>query len=289
MAKWTGKSKGSLFGYKFFAFIVNNAGLRIAYFFLYFVAFYYFVFSWKSSRAIHYYFKHRLKRSWLNAIFSVFKSYYIFGQTLIDRVVISSGNLEKFTYEFDGIDNIFTALNSGQGGILISAHVGNFEISEYFLENKHKNLIINILTTDLERENIKNYLQSLSIQSKAKYIILGQDLSHIFAMTDALSKNEFICITGDRYVDGSKYFETEFLGKMARFPAGPFIIASKLKVPVIFVYVIKESNFHYHLYGRVADVDPKNPEVLLKNYVENLTWLVEKYPLQWFNYFKFWD
>jgi predicted LPLAT superfamily acyltransferase len=117
---------------------------------------------------------------------------------------------------------------------------------------------------------------------------LSEDLSHVFALHEALAKNEFICLTGDRFVEGSKYFEGEFLGKTSRFPAGPFIIASKLKVPVFFVYVMKDSNSHYHLYGRKAEVNYRNPEVLFNSYIENLTGMVRRYPKQWFNYFEFW-
>lgn len=289
MAKWTGKSKGSLLGYKIFVLLIRKAGLKVTYFVLSFVAFYYLLFSWGSTRCIYYYFKHRQNYNRLKAFFSVYKSYFVFGQTLVDRVAISTGMLNKFTYEFDGIDNILETLNAGTGGVLISAHIGNFEISEYFFEDGHDNIQINVLTTDLERQNIKQYLEGLAIQSKAQYIHLGNDLSHVFAMNEALSKNEFICITGDRFVDGAKYYEAEFLGEKAKFPAGPFIIASKLRVPVIFVYVMKDTMSHYHLYGRLAVSDPRNPEVLFNSYIENLELMVKKYPLQWFNYFKFWE
>jgi predicted LPLAT superfamily acyltransferase len=148
---------------------------------------------------------------------------------------------------------------------------------------------INLVTTELERKKIKNYLEGLSIKSRAKYILIKDDMSHVFGFNKALSENEFICMTGDRYVDGSKYLETDFLGETGRFPAGPFLIGSKLKVPVLFVYVMKESRFHYHLYAREADVDYKNERVLLESYRDNITSMVEKYPLQWFNYFDFWS
>jgi predicted LPLAT superfamily acyltransferase len=289
MAEWTGKSKGTLLGYKIFTFLIKKIGLRFAYFILSFVSLYYVLFSWKSNRAIFYYFKNCLRYSLIKSIFSVCKSYYIFGQTLIDRVTISSGMLNKFTYEFEGVENILSALKSKSGGVLISAHVGNFEISEYFFAEGHSDIRINVLTTDLERKSIKAYLEGLSIDSKAKHIALGDDFSHIFAMNEALGKNEFVCLTGDRFTDGSKYFEAKFLGKKAKFPAGPFIIASKLKVPVIFVYVMKDSAFHYHLYGFLADVDSRKPRVLFDNYIENLSSIVKKYPYQWFNYYQFWS
>jgi predicted LPLAT superfamily acyltransferase len=51
-----------------------------------------------------------------------------------------------------------------------------------------------------------------------------EDMSHIFDINEALSKNELICFTGDRYFEGSKFLEGELLGKTAKFPAGPFLL-----------------------------------------------------------------
>jgi predicted LPLAT superfamily acyltransferase len=289
MAEWSGQSKGNLLGYKVFAFSIRTLGLRFSYFILYFVALYYFLFSWKSTKNIKKYFRDRLKYSKFKTLISIYKSYYVFGQTLIDRIAISSGMKDKFTYEFDGVEKIRETLGKGNGGVLISAHIGNFEISEYFFDDFDKNMYINLVTTDLERKKIKNYLEGLSIKSRAKYILIKDDMSHIFGFNKALSENEFICMTGDRYVDGSKFLEIDFLGEPARFPAGPFLIGSKLKVPVLFVYVMKESAFHYHLYAREANVDPKNEHLLLESYRDNVNSMIEKYPLQWFNYFDFWN
>lgn len=288
MSEWKGKSKGSLLGYKIFAYSVRNIGLRFSYFILLFVALYYFLFSWKSNKSIYNYFRNAQKYSRGKSFYSVYKSYFIFGQTLIDRILISSGKRDRFTYEFDGIENIIQVLEEGNGGILISAHLGNFEISEYFFEDIGADMVTNIVTTDKERQNIKEYLEELSLKSDLKYILIKDDMSHIYEFNEALSKNEIICITGDRYVDGSKYLETEFLGKKAKFPAGPFLLGSRLKVPVLFVYVMKDSATHYHLYARKANVEHRKEKALLENYVESITHFVKKYPYQWFNYFDFW-
>src|SRR5690554_789097 len=216
MSEWKGKSKGSLLGYKIFAYSVRNIGLRFSYFILLFVALYYFLFSWKSNKSIYNYFRNAQEYSRGKSFYSVYKSYFIFGQTLIDRILISSGKRDRFTYEFDGIENIIQVLEEGNGGILISAHLGNFEISEYFFEDIGADMVTNIVTTDKERQNIKEYLEELSLKSDLKYILIKDDMSHIYEFNEALSKNEIICITGDRYVDGSKYLETEFLGKKAK-------------------------------------------------------------------------
>lgn len=289
MTRWSGRSKGNLLGYKIFVFTIRKVGLRFSYFVLLFVALYYFLFSWKTNRSIFNYFRQRQKFSILYSVFSIYRSYNVFGQTLLDRVAISSGMKDKYTYEFDGIDLIKDTLKQGRGGVLISAHIGNFEISEYLFDQFEKDMQVNVVTTDLEREIIRDYLKKLSIKSSARYILIKDDMSHIFEFHRALSENEFICITGDRYFKGGKFLSKEFLGEEANFPAGPFVIGSKLRAPVLFVYVMKERNFHYHLYARQAKLDLQNEKILLESYVESISHMVKKYPHQWFNYFDFWD
>jgi len=289
MAKWEGASRGNLLGYKIFVFSVRKIGLNFSYFLLIFVALYYFLFAWKSNKTTYYYFRKRLEFSAFKSVIGLYKSYYVFGQTLIDRILISSGKRDRFTYEFDGIENIKEAYKNQEGAIMISAHIGNFEVSEYFFEDIGENFVTNIVTTDLERQKIKEYIEKLSIKSNMKYLLIKEDMSHIFTFKNALDNNEFICMTGDRYMEKAKFIEKEFLGEKAKFPRGPFLLSSRFKVPVLFVYVLKDSATHYHLYARKAEFKARDEEGLLENYLEITEKLVRKYPYQWFNYFDFWS
>ncbi|RNA61273.1 lipid A biosynthesis acyltransferase [Chryseobacterium nematophagum] len=291
MSKWDGKSKGTILGYKIFVWCIKNIGIRSSYFVLYFVATYYFLFLKRSNQYIHYYFRKRLHFNYWKSKMAVFRSYFTFGQVLIDKTAISAGLRNQFTYEFDGVENLKKLLNENRGGILISAHMGNFEIAEYFFAEIDLECQINLVTTDQEVTVIKEYLESVaSEKSKIKFINIKDDMSHIFEINNALAKNELICFTGDRYFEGSKYLETDFLGKKAKFPAGPFLIASRLGVPVVYVYVMKEKELHYHLYARQAQgFKKRDSQALLHSYVQNLEAMIKKYPFQWFNYFDFWD
>ncbi|MDQ6470030.1 lipid A biosynthesis acyltransferase [Flavobacterium sp. LHD-80] len=289
MSQWDGKSKGTVLGYRIFVFLIQKAGVKSAYVLLYFVASYYFLFLKKSNKSIFYYFKERLQYSYFQSKKMVFKSYYTFGQTIIDKISISAGLRNKFTYEFDGIEILKKLLAEKKGGVLISAHVGNFEIAEHFFGDIDLDFQINLVTTDLEHSAIKNYLESVTQKSAVKFIIIKDDLSHIFEINSALANNELVCFTGDRYFEGTKSLSEEILGKEANFPAGPFLIASRLKVPVVFVYVMKEPNLHYHLYAREATVKHRDEKGLLKEYVKSVESILQKYPLQWFNYFDFWN
>lgn len=287
--EWEGKSKGTVLGYKIFIFFIRKLGVRAAYGLLYFVALYYVFFAGKSTRSIYYYFRKRLKYSTVKSLFNIYKSYYTFGKTIIDKAAISSGQKKQFTYECDGVENITNLLDKQQGGIMISAHVGNFEIAEFFFEEIDTRSQISLVTTDAEHENIKEYMEKVTLRSNVKFILVKDDMSHIFEINNALRNGELVCFTGDRYMKGQKVLTETLMGKEANFPAGPFMLASRLNVPVLFVYVMKETNTHYHLYARQAEVKNRDAQGLLKKYTESVEWMLKKYPLQWFNYFDFWD
>jgi len=287
--EWEGKSKGTVLGYKIFIFFIRKLGVRAAYGLLYFVALYYVFFAGKSTRSIFYYFRKRLKYSWTKSVFSIYKSYYVFGKTIIDKAAISSGLQNRFTHECDGVENIIELLDKKQGGIMISAHVGNFEIAEFFFEEIDTRSQISLVTTDAEHKNIKEYMEKVTMRSNVKFILVKEDMSHIFEINNALSNGELVCFTGDRYMKGQKVLTESLMGKEANFPAGPFLLASRLNVPVLFVYVMKETNKHYHLYARQAEVKNRDAQGLLKKYTESVEWMLKKYPLQWFNYFDFWE
>ena len=289
--KWQGKSKGTVLGYKIFVFLIKHLGVRSAYFLLIFVAFYYFLLERKSNQVLYYYFRKRLGFSRLRTILALYQNYFVFGQTLIDKVAIFAQLQDKFTYEFDGVEHLYNLLEQpNKGGILISAHIGNFEVAEPFFREIDVNYQIHTVTTDMERSAIKEYLESITDKKyEAKFVYVKEDLSHIFEINDLLQKENIICFTGDRYFEGTKYLTGNLLGKQAKFPAGPFLIASRLGVPVIFVYVMKEKNLHYHLYARIAEAKHRDAQELLNAFTENMEQMLLKYPLQWFNYFDFWE
>ena len=92
----------------------------------------------------------------------------------------------------------------------------------------------------------------------------------------------------DRFVKGSKVVNRNFMGEEADFPVGPFTIATKFKVPVSFVFAMKESESHYHLSATPSRVYDQDENALITDYVNELEKKVKKYPEQWFNYYQFW-
>lgn len=287
MAEWKGKSRGSVSGLKVFVFFIKHFGLRAAYILLC-LPVPYFVFSApKASKSIFAFFHKRLGYSKFYAFFQIFKSYYVFGQTLIDRIAVTVGHRDKFTYEFDGVHHIENLLKKGEGGILFTAHIGNFNISRTFFETLENPAKINMVVTDLEHENIKEYLESVTGKTNLNLIVVEEDLSHIFKINEALQNNELLVFAADRSGEG-KSLTQEFLGKEAAFFSGPFKLVAKKKLPVLFVHIMREKGFHYHLYARPCETEINSEHEILKLYTDNLAKMVKKYPNQWFNFYDYW-
>jgi predicted LPLAT superfamily acyltransferase len=287
MSSWNGKSKGSLGGYKMFVYTIRFFGLNAAYVLLKIASLYYVIFYRTSSGIIYRYFRTRFQYTPVQAFFKTWNNHYIFGQTLVDKTVLFSGIKNKFTFHFDGEEHLRKISEEQNGGILISAHMGNWDIAGNFLHSRIQNEI-NVVMYDQEHEQIKQYFEALHKNKQMNIIPIKNDMSHIFGISQALQDRELICIHGDRFMEGVKTVSRNFLGEEARFPAGPFAIASKFEVPVVFVYAVKESKWHYHLYCTPPKVYKNKYEELIEDYVASLETMTRKYPEQWFNYYDFW-
>ncbi|KAA0992557.1 LpxL/LpxP family acyltransferase [Dyadobacter aurulentus] len=288
MSRWDGKTKGSLTGYKIFLFFINSLGLNFAYYLLRVVTFYYYLFASRPRKALLEFYQNSLHTSRAAAKKLVRTNFYIFGQTLVDRAAFLLGKDEKFTHTFENEQYLIDIRDQGKGGILLSAHLGNWETAGNLLKGRITPTI-NIVMLDAEVENIKKYMDLSTGGSRFKVIPIKNDLSHIISIRNALVSNEFVAIHADRYLEGSKFIELDFLGKKAKFPHGPFVIASKFDAPVTFVFAAKDGEYSYHLSATPPIAGKAKPEEIAKLYVAELEKKVREYPEQWFNYYNFFN
>jgi len=291
MPSWQGKSKGTKTGYRIFVFVLRKFGLFPAYFLLRFVAFYYVLFSYRSTSAMYAYFTTIHGYGRFQSILRIYRNYFWFGQSLIDKMVLMAGIPNRFTFDFDGEQYLFEIESKKKGGLLISAHIGNWEIAGFLMNRLETRT--NIVMFDGEHRKIKDYLDQVLSQRPVNIIVVKDDLSHIYKISEALQNNEFVCMHADRFVEGNRTVKRKFLGKPADFPVGPFLLAARLKVPVAFVFALKESKLHYHFFTcrpKTYDHLEKKVqhEVMMSDFISELEAKVRKYPDQWFNYYNFW-
>ena len=287
---WEGRSRGSKLGYRIFVWLLKVGGLKPAYALLHFVTLYYLWFVPQAVNPLRYLYAKRLGYDKRQTKKLVRKNLIFFGQTLIDKIAILSGIKHKLTFEHAGIENIEKMVADGKGGMLVSAHLGNWEAAGHLL--KKLNTTINILMYDGEAEQMKEYMDQFDSKRSFNVIYIKNDTSHIYEIMAALNRNELVCLHADRFRPGNRTIEHEFLGEDAKFPIGPLMLGAKLKAPVCFVFAFKETNFHYHFMAypsKVYDAPGKEGmNEMLQDYVMLLEQNIKKFPAQWFNYFDFW-
>ncbi len=294
-AKWDGKSQAKVSGFKIFVFILNTFGLNPAYFILRFVAFYYFLFS-KPNKYIKQYFIQAHKYSLLKARLAVYKNNFLLGQTLIDKVAVMAGAKNPFKV-FHKNGTMLEELSAiGKGGILVSAHIGNWEVAGQGLNRL--GTAFNILMYANEKEDVKQYMDGVMKEKKINIIAIDEETkSHIIELHKAFSNNELVVMHGDRYREGAKTLTADFFGKPAKFPAGPFIMAAKFGVPLCIVFAVKTDKHTYQFsIEEPIKVDRVRGEAqlekvcndLLQKYIVEVEKMARAYPHQWFNYYDFW-
>ena len=292
---WNGQSQAKVIGFKIFVFILNSFGLKPAYLILRFVSFYYFLFS-KPNKYIREYFIQAHGYSKLKARLAVYKNNFILGQTIIDKVAVMAGAKNPFKVIHKNGEMLDELTAIGKGGILISAHIGNWEVAGQGLNRL--GTAFNVLMYSNEKEDVKQYMDGVMKEKKINIIAINEETkSHIIELHKAFTNNELVVMHGDRYREGAKTLTANFFGKPAKFPAGPFIMAAKFGVPLCIVFAVKTDKHTYQFSTeKPIQVDrvrgdaqlEKVCQDLLQQYVTQVENMVKAYPHQWFNYYDFW-
>lgn len=242
------------------------------------------------SRGIAYrYFRNRMGYGKLKAAWKTYINHCLFGQVVVDKFAMYAGH--KFPVETEAME-IINALNNREDGyIQLSAHVGNYEIAGYTLKAEKK--AFNALVFAGEKASVMNNRNKMFTDTQIRMIPLSADMSHLFTIDNALQNGEIVSMPADRINGSPKYIEREFLGGVARFPQGPFSVATMRGLDVIAVNVMKISFTKYKIIVSKLEYDKQakrkeQMEQLSQQYVNVLEGIVKKYPTQWYNYFEFW-
>ncbi|MEG2646452.1 MAG: acyltransferase [Mucinivorans sp.] len=281
--EWSGKSRGGSFGYRFFVMLIRRVGIGASYSFLSLIVVYFIPFAPKATRAIWRYNRHVLKYGMVKSALKLYSHYYVFGQTIIDKIAINSGLDHKYKFEFGHYEQFIEQLDQG-AVIIIGGHVGCWEIGSQFFGDYSSRL--NIVMFDGEYHKIKEVAQTMNTRYKIIAINEG-GIESLLRIKQAVDGGEYVCFQGDRFVDKNNTCSVRFLGHDALFPLGPSLLASKFKTPVVFYFAMRESGRRYRFKFSILESGLSQKEILAA-YVEKLEQVVKEYPQQWFNFFDLW-
>ncbi len=289
--KWSGKTDGLPWMQKTLVVLFSWVNIRILYFFMGFMIPFYMLFNHQGYISIYSYFRKRYKQSALRAFINVYKNHFVFGQIILDRFAVYAG--VRFDINIIGNEHFVKLVNRPEGFLILSSHIGNYELAGYHFASKTKP--INALVYFGETETVMENRKKMFADKNVKMIPVRSDMSHIFHINDALLNGEAVSMPSDRVFGSPKYVECSFLGEKAKFPIGPFAVCLQRALPAIAIFVMKEKNTKYTIYVEKIDLPTKYATIrqgvsdMAQEYVSKMEDVLQKYPTQWFNYYNFWE
>lgn len=284
---WSGKSRGGSVGYLLFHYFIKLGGLWSAYLILKLVAFYFLFTAPQAVKNLYFYFRKAHGFGKIKSGFSVYINFVKLGETIIDRMAVTMGMRERFEFKFVDEPVLRKSVESEDGCLMISGHIGNWQVAQAFLNRFSKNRV-NIVMLNVENEKIKEHLKNVEGGENVHFIFMNDEMNYLLDIVKAFRGKEVVCLHGDRFLEGARIEPVKFFGMDAQFPDGPFSLGKKFKVPSSFTFVMKTGRTQYSFYATEAKVYTDINE-MREDYVRELERIVKIYPYQWFNFHKFWS
>ncbi|MDL4443343.1 glycosyltransferase family 2 protein [Klebsiella michiganensis] len=226
-----------------------------------------------------------------------------FGNAMLDKIASWRGELRL------GRDVVFSPgaeealnVNSPYGKLLLASHLGDVEACRA-LAQLQGSKIINALVFSDNAQRFKQIMQEMAPQAGLNLMPvtdIGPETA--IQLKEKLERGEWIAIVGDRIaVNPQRGGEwrvcwSRFMGQPAPFPQGPFILASILGCQVDLIFALRQQGtlrIHCEPFADPLLLPRAERQDALQKTIERYAERLEHYalqsPLDWFNFFDFWQ
>jgi predicted LPLAT superfamily acyltransferase len=222
-----------------------------------------------------------------------------FGDVLLDKLRAVSGDFPQGEVMALGVEAVRPLLESGRGGVMITAHIGCLELCQAAAAWV-PTLRLNVLVHTRHAERFNALLRQLQPQSTLRLLQVTEvDPATAADLAARVAGGEFVAIVGDRVpVGGGRTMTATFLGADADFPIGPWVLASLLRCPVFLLSCHRRQGERaYRLLleplAEVIELPRAARAQRLQGWVQTYAdWLQRQLadaPYEWFNFFDFWS
>jgi len=293
---WSGRSHGGGLGHALVHAFARVGGVYLCYLLLLPPTCWFFLKDHAARRAsVRYWRQVRPHLDGLGATFMALLHFYAFARILADRLVISAAPA-AISFRNPGAQRLEQAMRHPQGCIVLSAHLGAWEMAGRWLR-VHGQARINIVMLKAEDPRVQEQLDRAMGDHPFTIIDLRDPFAASLSIAAALRRGETCCMLADRTAGTSaNTIAVPFLGRLARFPTGPFIAAATTGAVLVPTFALKDGLTSY-----VLDADPpwqvaftsratrgRDLEAAVGRWARRLEQVVARHPEQWQNFYDFW-
>ena len=221
-----------------------------------------------------------------------------FGEGILDKMLLWGGLFDTRSVRFHGLDLIAGQIATRRGALLICCHLGNLELCRV-LSRRQAGLKLTVLLHTKHAARFNQLLAQLDPNSQLNLLQVTElTPATAMALMEKINRGEFVAIAGDRIPvsDNPRIAATKFLGALAPFPVGPYVLANLFQCPVYLLFSLRNgsgSEIHFEMFRQSIHLPRRGREEALTafvaDYAKRLEYFCRRAPLQWFNFYDFWS
>ncbi|MFH1208203.1 MAG: ELM1/GtrOC1 family putative glycosyltransferase [Candidatus Omnitrophota bacterium] len=173
-------------------------------------------------------------------------------------------------------------LRSGHGGVLITAHFGNWELLQVW--SGLRGTPIHMLTREQKYPRLNGLINELRESHGSVSISRG---AGIRGLIRALREEKMIGVLGDQSAGKTEGIILPFLGRRTTVPTGAFQLAHRTDALIMPFFIVRTGGPEHEVYaGEVLKDDPSlapqaRVEFQARQYLKVLEGFIRKFPNQW--------
>ncbi len=225
-------------------------------------------------------------------------------RTMWDFAWCSSERYERlstkrvFTAAVEGEETWHELLAGEKGFILVTAHVGHWEIGSMLASSLQQNRLVHVVREkEMDPRAQKFIEQMISDSGEERYQVhfaRDDDLSLGTTLLTALRRGELVALQGDRPRAHGRSVTAKLFDRPFTLPAGPAALARAAEVVIVPVFVLREGRKSSRVVIRppIEVAHSKNRDEDIEKALCTLTadieWAIRQYPHQWFCFRQVW-
>ncbi|KAA2213056.1 LpxL/LpxP family acyltransferase [Teichococcus oryzae] len=293
------RERGSLGALRLMGWVITRLGYRAAWLLLYPITGYFLLSSPRQRRAARLFLGRALGREagWRD----LFRLFFTFSATLLDRVFLLDGQRRGFRIEVQGMEALDARIAAGRGCILLGAHIGSFDALRAVADAGCPVEVVALMHGDHAAIS-RDFFAQHAASRHTTVIPLGQPDAMLRAK-ECLDRGGLVGILADRApampgrTGGMRVVHVPFLGRPAAFPEGPHILAGVLGAPVMLAYGVWTGPRRYQVrfepFAERIVLDRRRRQEAIAEaaaaYALRIEAVARAYPYNWFNFHDFWE
>jgi len=226
------------------------------------------------------------------------RHFHAFGQTILDKALAWTAVPQEADFTLEDPATVRDALADPGGQLVIGSHLGNLEYCRGFMGETHARTV-NVLVHDRHSVHFVEAMSRLSPDSRLNvYQVDELDVGRVLELRSRIGSGEWLFIAGDRLplTGQARTAVVDFLGRPARLPVGPYLLARTLGCPVKLMFAWRDGatvRVDLQPFAGTIELPRGAREAALAGYAQRfadaLAERARSTPFQWFNFFPFWQ